>query len=81
MSIIGSNTTSAQSYTTWHSLMSYFFEGLASILGLVDFALLILACSYCGHSRHLANVGGDITDDLNKKTKVHDEKYFGDNGW
>ncbi|XP_057462541.1 protein GLUTAMINE DUMPER 3-like [Actinidia eriantha] len=30
----------------WHSPVPYLFGGLAAILGLIAFALLILACSY-----------------------------------
>ncbi|XP_008445290.2 LOW QUALITY PROTEIN: protein GLUTAMINE DUMPER 5-like [Cucumis melo] len=32
--------------TPWHSPVPYLFGGLAAMLGLIAFALLILACSY-----------------------------------
>ncbi|XP_060171395.1 protein GLUTAMINE DUMPER 5-like [Lycium barbarum] len=32
--------------STWHSPAPYLFAGLAAMLGLIAFALLILACSY-----------------------------------
>lgn len=34
------------SHLGWHSPVPYLFGGLAAMLGLVGFALLILACSY-----------------------------------
>ncbi|XAR71465.1 hypothetical protein NMG60_11028738 [Bertholletia excelsa] len=51
----------------WHSPVPYLFGGLAAMLGLVAFALLILACSYwkfCGrHGRNSSSYGqGDIED-------------------
>lgn len=35
-----------QRYSAWHSPVPYLFGGLAAMLGLIAFALLILACSY-----------------------------------
>ncbi|XP_057959971.1 protein GLUTAMINE DUMPER 5-like [Malania oleifera] len=41
------NSTSAvQQKSPWHSPVPYLFGGLAAMLGLIAFALLILACSY-----------------------------------
>lgn len=37
----------------WHSPIPYLFGGLAAMLGLIAFALLILACSYWKLSGHL----------------------------
>ncbi|OIT33068.1 PREDICTED: protein GLUTAMINE DUMPER 2-like [Nicotiana attenuata] len=37
----------------WHSPVPYLFGGLAAMLGLIAFALLILACSYWKLSSHL----------------------------
>ncbi|CDY13451.1 BnaA03g51690D [Brassica napus] len=34
----------------WHSPVPYLFGGLAAMLGLIAFSLLILACSYWRHS-------------------------------
>ncbi|RLN04365.1 protein GLUTAMINE DUMPER 3-like [Panicum miliaceum] len=33
-------------HSAWHSPVPYLFGGLAAMLGLIAFALLILACSY-----------------------------------
>ncbi|KAF8035515.1 hypothetical protein BT93_C1517 [Corymbia citriodora subsp. variegata] len=38
--------------SSWHSPVPYLFGGLAAMLGLVAFALLILACSYWKLSGH-----------------------------
>ncbi|CAL0319114.1 unnamed protein product [Lupinus luteus] len=54
MRTILTTTTSSLTYTdtnntqrsTWHSPIPYLFGGLAAMLGLIAFALLILACSY-----------------------------------
>ncbi|KAL5699842.1 hypothetical protein ACHQM5_030684 [Ranunculus cassubicifolius] len=35
-----------QQASPWHSPMPYLFGGLAAMLGLIAFALMILACSY-----------------------------------
>ncbi|XP_051137078.1 protein GLUTAMINE DUMPER 5-like [Andrographis paniculata] len=42
----------------WHSPVPYLFGGLAAMLGLIAFALLVLACSYWRRS-----VGGGGDDD------------------
>ncbi|EPS67639.1 hypothetical protein M569_07137, partial [Genlisea aurea] len=39
----------------WHSPVPYLFGGLAAMLGLIAFALLVLACSYWKLSGHLDN--------------------------
>ncbi|KAL7590207.1 protein GLUTAMINE DUMPER 2 [Lactuca sativa] len=39
----------------WHSPVPYLFGGLAAMLGLIAFALLILACSYWKLSGYLQN--------------------------
>ncbi|XVE71763.1 hypothetical protein DITRI_Ditri10aG0177900 [Diplodiscus trichospermus] len=49
----------------WHSPVPYLFGGLAAMLGLIAFALLILACSYWKLSGYLENVeGGQEERDL-----------------
>ncbi|GMI80939.1 glutamine dumper 2 [Hibiscus trionum] len=72
MSVAGS-IAAVQPCSTWHSPVSYLFGELASMLGLVGFALLILACSYCRHSGRLANAGEDVksggNDGSSKKKK------------
>ncbi|GLT71942.1 hypothetical protein SLA2020_439240 [Shorea laevis] len=49
----------------WHSPVPYLFGGLAAMLGLIAFALLILACSYwrlAGQFDEREGGGGDETD-------------------
>ncbi|CAI9787442.1 unnamed protein product [Fraxinus pennsylvanica] len=43
--------------SSWHSPVPYLFGGLAAMLGLIAFALLILACSYWKLSGYLENQG------------------------
>ncbi|KAJ6829082.1 protein GLUTAMINE DUMPER 5 [Iris pallida] len=40
------SSSSVEHSSTWHSPVPYLFGGLAAMLGLIAFALLILACSY-----------------------------------
>ncbi|EYU42448.1 hypothetical protein ABFS82_10G133200 [Erythranthe guttata] len=71
----------------WHSPVPYLFGGLAAMLGLIAFALLILACSYWKLSGYLENRGGDAaerdleageTEDGGSKTAapVMEEKFL-----
>lgn len=46
-----------QQHSPWHSPVPYLFGGLAAMLGLIAFALLILACSYWKLTGYLD--GGD----------------------
>ncbi|CAN1165602.1 Protein GLUTAMINE DUMPER 3 [Linum perenne] len=65
----------------WHSPVPYLFGGLAAMLGLIAFALLILACSYWklsgyidGAERDLeSGEGGDEKDGQKKKAAVEEE--------
>ncbi|CAI9285551.1 unnamed protein product [Lactuca saligna] len=66
----------------WHSPVPYLFGGLAAMMGLIAFALLILACSYWKLSRNIQNTAdlesGDAKPD-NTKTPpvtVFEEKYL-----
>jgi len=54
----------AQPRSPWHSPVPYLFGGLAAMLGLIAFALLILACSYWRLSSRLdsENEGNDQRD-------------------
>ncbi|XP_031121741.1 protein GLUTAMINE DUMPER 1-like [Ipomoea triloba] len=47
--------TSPAIRSPWHSPVPYLFGGLAAMLGLIAFALLILACSYWRLSGYLEN--------------------------
>uniref|UniRef100_A0A0E0EM44 Uncharacterized protein n=1 Tax=Oryza meridionalis TaxID=40149 RepID=A0A0E0EM44_9ORYZ len=51
----------AAAHSAWHSPVPYLFGGLAAMLGLIAFALLILACSYWKLSGYLE--GGAGNDD------------------
>ncbi|XP_022730773.1 protein GLUTAMINE DUMPER 5-like [Durio zibethinus] len=77
----------AQPRSPWHSPVPYLFGGLAAMLGLIAFALLILACSYWRLSGRLDNNGegadaerdvetGGKEGDLNKLVKVFEEKIL-----
>ncbi|KAF7838073.1 protein GLUTAMINE DUMPER 3 [Senna tora] len=46
-----------QAHSPWHSPVPYLFGGLAAMLGLIAFALLILACSYWKLSGYLEGDG------------------------
>lgn len=46
-------STSSGVHSAWHSPVPYLFGGLAAMLGLIAFALLILACSYWKLSGYL----------------------------
>ncbi|XVE97295.1 hypothetical protein REPUB_Repub03eG0007400 [Reevesia pubescens] len=77
----------AEQRSPWHSPVPYLFGGLAAMLGLIAFALLILACSYWRLSGRLDNhsEGADAErdvesdekeDDSNKQVKVYEEKIL-----
>ncbi|XP_052164424.1 protein GLUTAMINE DUMPER 3-like [Oryza glaberrima] len=48
----------AAAHSAWHSPVPYLFGGLAAMLGLIAFALLILACSYWKLSGYLEGGAG-----------------------
>lgn len=72
----------------WHSPVPYLFGGLAAMLGLIAFALLILACSYWKLSGYLDSGDGDGAgngdlesgdgkdDDVQKAPPVFEEKIL-----
>ncbi|XP_024968115.1 protein GLUTAMINE DUMPER 2-like [Cynara cardunculus var. scolymus] len=68
----------------WHSPVPYLFGGLAALMGLIAFALLILACSYSNHSDDVENdaegnrdlEAGDSKPENHKETHVLEEKYL-----
>ncbi|KAE9464279.1 hypothetical protein C3L33_03820, partial [Rhododendron williamsianum] len=53
----------------WHSPVPYLFGGLAAMLGLIAFALLILACSYWKLSGHL-NADDDDNNNISAERDV-----------
>ncbi|KAA8535478.1 hypothetical protein F0562_030481 [Nyssa sinensis] len=46
-------------HSPWHSPVPYLFGGLAAMLGLIAFALLMLACSYWKLSGHLDSAAAE----------------------
>ncbi|KAK9055214.1 hypothetical protein SSX86_026296 [Deinandra increscens subsp. villosa] len=64
----------------WHTPVPYFFGGLSVVLGLIAFALLILACSYGNLSDDVDDgvAGGDGDRDLeagdSKPVQTHDDE-------
>ncbi|KAL8235099.1 hypothetical protein R6Q59_021199 [Mikania micrantha] len=44
----------------WHSPIPYLFGGLAAMMGLISFALMVLACSYWKLSGYLDDNNGDV---------------------
>ncbi|XP_062098804.1 protein GLUTAMINE DUMPER 5-like [Humulus lupulus] len=73
----------------WHSPVPYLFGGLAAMLGLIAFALLILACSYWrlnsemddndgerDDARDLESGSGTEEKDSGKGAKVYEEKFL-----
>ncbi|KZV49915.1 protein GLUTAMINE DUMPER 3 [Dorcoceras hygrometricum] len=59
---VSASPTSPVQRSPWHSPVPYLFGGLAAMLGLIAFALLILACSYWKLSGHLENQGENDRD-------------------
>ncbi|KAL3331775.1 hypothetical protein AABB24_032408 [Solanum stoloniferum] len=58
----------------WHSPVPYLFGGLAAMLGLIAFALLILACSYWKLSGNLEeNEEGDLEEGNNNNNNSNGE--------
>ncbi|KAJ9184129.1 hypothetical protein P3X46_007900 [Hevea brasiliensis] len=78
--------TITQQRSPWHSPVPYLFGGLAAMLGLIAFALLILACSYwrlagrlddgeAADQRDLES-GNEKEDDAGKSGKIFEEKIL-----
>ncbi|RWR91358.1 protein GLUTAMINE DUMPER 5 [Cinnamomum micranthum f. kanehirae] len=59
-------------HSAWHSPVPYLFGGLAAMLGLIAFALLILACSYWKLSGYLENGDSNERDVENGDEKPVD---------
>ncbi|KAF8407315.1 hypothetical protein HHK36_006442 [Tetracentron sinense] len=56
------SSAAAVQHSPWHSPIPYLFGGLAAMLGLIAFALLILACSYWKLSGYLESGEGGERD-------------------
>lgn len=84
MAGVASAPLSMQDKSPWHSPVPYLFGGLAAMLGLIAFALLILACSYWKLSSRLDNsdelpesdleAGDGPTGNVKEAQVVFDEK-------
>nr|XP_043621353.1 protein GLUTAMINE DUMPER 3-like [Erigeron canadensis] len=77
VSSMAPSSTASFQRSSWHSPVPYLFGGLAAMLGLIAFALLILACSYWKLSGHMDNRGEESERDLesgNSKLADNDEK-------
>lgn len=66
-SLAPSSTASMMNHSSWHSPIPYLFGGLAAMLGLIAFALLILACSYW-------RLTGQLLDEENNNRSMENEK-------
>ncbi|CAK8568526.1 unnamed protein product [Lathyrus sativus] len=80
---ISPSSSPSLSHSSWHSPIPYLFGGLAAMLGLIAFALLILACSYwrlTGQLHDEENNNGNSEkegDSSNEKSvKVYEEKFL-----
>ncbi|KAI4344372.1 hypothetical protein L6164_011606 [Bauhinia variegata] len=86
MSMTAKAPVSAQPHSPWHSPVPYLFGGLAAMLGLIAFALLILACSYWRLSGYLEGNGererdleageGKGVEETHKPASAYEEKIL-----
>ncbi|XP_013618765.1 PREDICTED: protein GLUTAMINE DUMPER 3-like [Brassica oleracea var. oleracea] len=82
----GNRTTVGGPHSPWHSPVPYLFGGLAAMLGLIAFALLILGCSYWrlsgyfdgeeNQSRDSDLEAGDMKPDKAVKAVALPEKFL-----
>lgn len=72
-SVSPSTVPSIAERTTWHSPLPYLFGGLAAMLSLIAFALVILACSYWNLSRRSRD-GADLETGAGNGAKIDSEK-------
>ncbi|CAO2206884.1 unnamed protein product [Urochloa humidicola] len=56
--VVAPAVAGSAAHSAWHSPVPYLFGGLAAMLGLIAFALLILACSYWKLSGYLEGGAG-----------------------
>ncbi|GMJ15820.1 hypothetical protein HRI_005251200 [Hibiscus trionum] len=66
----------AQSRSPWHSPVPYLFGGLAAMLALIAFSLLLLACSYCRLSARFDNNNGGGAGESGENEGVCEEKIL-----
>ncbi|KAK7410194.1 hypothetical protein VNO78_00791 [Psophocarpus tetragonolobus] len=75
-SITTSIAPSPSQHSTWHSPVPYLFGGLAAMLGLIAFALFILACSYWKLSAHPNTPQRDLDTQTHKHTHSSNNHSF-----
>ncbi|PAN35607.1 hypothetical protein PAHAL_6G221400 [Panicum hallii] len=61
--VVAPAVAGSAAHSAWHSPVPYLFGGLAAMLGLIAFALLILACSYWKLSGYLEGGAGRGDED------------------
>ncbi|ESQ32030.1 hypothetical protein EUTSA_v10005084mg [Eutrema salsugineum] len=73
-----STIVESQTRHPWRSPVPYLFGGLAAMLGLIAFALLLLACSYWTLSRRRNDGDGEKQTESGEKVvaKVFEEKIL-----
>ncbi|KAJ9557749.1 hypothetical protein OSB04_012363 [Centaurea solstitialis] len=86
LSSISPSSPEAPQPSPWHSPVPYLFGGLAAMMGLIAFALFILACSYWKLSGYFDHHDGDIESGdgasalpenyTDTKVSEMEEKYF-----
>ncbi|KAI3524241.1 hypothetical protein L1887_02894 [Cichorium endivia] len=60
----------------WHSPVPYLFGGLSAMMGVIAFALMVLACSYWKLSHYLDNGDRDIeSEDGNSNSTTPPENH------
>ncbi|KAJ7966321.1 Protein GLUTAMINE DUMPER like [Quillaja saponaria] len=67
LSATSTSTITPAQRSPWHSPVPYLFGGIAAMLGLIVFALLILACSYWKLSGRLENRERDLESSGDEK--------------
>lgn len=73
MTIVQTPTAPEAPRSPWHSPVPYLFGGLAAMLGLIAFALLILACSYWRLSGYLEG-GNNNEQDLEAGESINGDE-------
>ncbi|CAH8272160.1 unnamed protein product [Arabidopsis lyrata] len=66
----------SQTRSPWHTPVPYLFGGLAAMLGLIAFALLLLACSYLKLSRGTEDEEKQTESGEKVVAKVFEEKIL-----
>lgn len=82
INVAAKSPTAMPQRSPWHSPVPYLFGGLAAMLGLIAFALLILACSYWKLSGYLeGSENGSREQDLEAGDGKGDETQKPQPAW